>query len=93
MKCENLRRALYAYPHPEPNSLRPRKKEKICAFRFASFVPNERPGGGGLVALTVRGVSAEWLRAGVPPLLRGADGSPQSTPEGFPPEKGSAQWT
>lgn len=47
MKCENLRRALYAYPHPEPNSLRPRKKEKICAFRFASFVPNERPGGGG----------------------------------------------
>lgn len=40
-----------------------------------------------LISLTVTGVSAEWLRAGFPPLLKGADGSPQSTPEGFPPGK------
>lgn len=31
------------------------------------------------------GASAVWLVVGFPPLLRGADGSPHSTPVGFPP--------
>lgn len=35
--------------------------------------------------LTVAGASAEWLVVGFVPLLRGADGSPHSTPVGFPP--------
>lgn len=34
---------------------------------------------------SVAGVSAEWLVVGFPPLLRGAEGSPHSTPVGFPP--------
>lgn len=37
--------------------------------------------------LTVMGASAEWLVLGFPPLLSGADGSPHSTPVGFPPRK------
>ena len=69
------------------------KRRRYVLLDLPVLSPTSGRGGGGLVALTVRGVSAEWLRAGVPPLLRGADGSPQSTPEGFPPEKGSAQWT
>lgn len=35
--------------------------------------------------LTVAGASAEWLTVWFPPRLRGADGSPHSTPVGFPP--------
>jgi len=35
--------------------------------------------------LTAAGASADWSTAWFPPLLRGADGSPQSTPVGFPP--------
>lgn len=34
---------------------------------------------------SVARASAEWLVVGFPPLLRGADGSPHSTPVGFPP--------
>lgn len=37
--------------------------------------------------LTMAGVSAEWLALWFPPLLKGADGSPHSTPVGFPPGK------
>lgn len=35
--------------------------------------------------LTVAGASPLWLEVRFPPLLRGAEGSPHSTPVGFPP--------
>lgn len=37
--------------------------------------------------LTEGGASAELFMAWFPPLLRGADDSPQRTPVGFPPGK------
>lgn len=79
--------ALQTYRHSEPNSLHPTKKrQNTSAVRFQVLLIHESSLGS---SLTVTGVSAAWLRVGFPPLLRGADDSPQSTPEGFPPGTGT----